>query len=83
MTRLRVHRNIFDFMNVQSVSRSLFHLIPSVEAPSSPQIHNATYAQALNAVGTSILAQVRDLANYHEYGSFTSPTLGGIGNSAS
>lgn len=43
-------------------------------------IHNATYAALLAKSGASTLAQARDLANWHEYYTFTSPTLGGIGN---
>jgi hypothetical protein len=42
-------------------------------------IHNATFAKALPA---TFLAQARDLANWHEYGVFTSPELNGIGNIA-
>lgn len=45
------------------------------------QIHNATFNNLLTASGPSTLAMARDLANYHEYYSFTAPTLGGIGNS--
>lgn len=41
-------------------------------------IHNATFA---NALPPTFLAQARDLANYHEYGVFSDPSLGGIGNS--
>lgn len=40
-------------------------------------IHNASFK-----VPDKVLAQVRDLANYHEYGVFTSPDLSGIGNVA-
>ena len=43
-------------------------------------IHNATFAERLPA---TFLAQARDLANYHEYGVFTDPAFGGIGNSMS
>jgi hypothetical protein len=42
-------------------------------------IHNATFAKALPA---TFLEQARDLANWHEYGVFTSPELDGIGNIA-
>ena len=41
-------------------------------------IHNATFAANLPA---TYLAQARALANYHEYGVFSSPDLDGIGNS--
>jgi len=41
-------------------------------------IHNATFAKALP---TSFLQQARDLANFHEYGVFSSPQPNGIGNS--
>ncbi|TDL22226.1 phosphoglycerate mutase-like protein [Rickenella mellea] len=40
-------------------------------------IHNATFAANLPP---TLLAQVRELANFHEYGVFTSAQLGGIGN---
>jgi len=39
--------------------------------------YNATFAQALPP---TFLAQARYLANFHEYGVFTSPQLNGIGN---
>lgn len=42
-------------------------------------IHNATFA---SLVTPSMLAQARDLANYHEYNVFSDPELGGIGNIA-
>jgi len=42
-------------------------------------IHNATFAKAFPA---TFLEQARDLANWHEYGVFTSPQLNGIGNIA-
>jgi len=42
-------------------------------------IHNATFAQALPP---TFLAQARDLANYHEYGIFSSPKASGISNIA-
>ncbi|KIK59269.1 hypothetical protein GYMLUDRAFT_169798 [Collybiopsis luxurians FD-317 M1] len=40
-------------------------------------IHNATFHSRLPA---TMLAQARTLAAFHEYGVFTSPELGGIGN---
>lgn len=43
-------------------------------------IHNATFANSLPA---GYLEQARALANYHEYGVFSSPQLDGIGNSES
>ncbi|KAJ7070028.1 histidine phosphatase superfamily [Mycena amicta] len=42
-------------------------------------IHNAAFAKALPP---TFLPQVRALANWHEYGVFTSPQLNGIGNVA-
>ncbi|KII86633.1 hypothetical protein PLICRDRAFT_43271 [Plicaturopsis crispa FD-325 SS-3] len=42
-------------------------------------IHNAAFAKALPP---TFLAQARALANWHEYGVFTSPQIGGIGNIA-
>ncbi|KAK4046977.1 hypothetical protein OIO90_006369 [Microbotryomycetes sp. JL221] len=45
-------------------------------------IHNSTFANLLNETGSDVLAKVRDLANYHEWGSFTSANLSGIGNIA-
>lgn len=42
-------------------------------------IHNATFAQDLPA---TYLAQVRTLANWHEYNVFSDQTIGGIGNIA-
>ncbi|KDQ50369.1 hypothetical protein JAAARDRAFT_211778 [Jaapia argillacea MUCL 33604] len=42
-------------------------------------IHNATF---YNALPPTFLAQARALANYHEYGVFTSPQMTGIGNIA-
>ncbi|CAK5284334.1 unnamed protein product [Mycena citricolor] len=42
-------------------------------------IHNKAFAQALPP---TFLAQARTLANWHEYGVFTSPQLNGIGNIA-
>jgi prostatic aicd phosphatase len=41
-------------------------------------IYNATF---LDALPDTYLAQARDLANWHEYHVFSSPDLGGIGNS--
>lgn len=41
-------------------------------------IHDAQFASALP---NTFLAQARDLANWHEYGVFSSPRLDGIGNS--
>ncbi len=41
-------------------------------------IHNATFAQRLP---DTFLAQARDLANFHEYGVFSDPSFGGLGNS--
>lgn len=69
-------------MNVQSV-RSQHSNMSSRLTETPYQIHNATYAALLNATGPSTLAQARDLANWHEYYSFSSPTLGGIGNGTS
>lgn len=40
-------------------------------------IHSAEFAQRLPA---GFLAQVRDLANFHEYGVFSDASLNGIGN---
>lgn len=42
-------------------------------------IHNATFAQRLP---DTFLAQARDLANFHEYGVFSDPSFGGLGNIA-
>ncbi|KDQ62176.1 hypothetical protein JAAARDRAFT_30078 [Jaapia argillacea MUCL 33604] len=42
-------------------------------------IHNATF---FNTLPPTFLAQARALANFHEYGVFTSPQLQGIGNIA-
>ncbi|KAI0685017.1 histidine phosphatase superfamily [Cytidiella melzeri] len=42
-------------------------------------IHNKTFADRLPP---TFLAQARDLANYHEYGVFSDPSLEGIGNIA-
>ncbi|KAF9454839.1 phosphoglycerate mutase-like protein [Macrolepiota fuliginosa MF-IS2] len=42
-------------------------------------IHDAEFSQRLPP---SVLAQARDLANFHEYGVFSSPNLNGIGNIA-
>ncbi|KAL1744077.1 histidine phosphatase superfamily [Schizophyllum fasciatum] len=42
-------------------------------------IHNEQFAQV---VPEEYLARARDLANYHEYGVFTSPEVDGIGNIA-
>ncbi|KAJ7644343.1 histidine phosphatase superfamily [Roridomyces roridus] len=42
-------------------------------------IHNATFA---NSLPPTFLQQVRDLANFHEHGVFTSAQLNGIGNIA-
>jgi len=41
-------------------------------------IHNATFA---NSFPENYLHQARDLANFHEYGIFSSPQPNGIGNS--
>lgn len=41
-------------------------------------IHNKTFSDRLPP---TYLAQVRDLANYHEYGVFSDPSFDGIGNS--
>lgn len=41
-------------------------------------IHNKAFNDSLPA---TFLAQARDLANWHEYGVFSSPNLSGIGNS--
>lgn len=41
-------------------------------------IHNETFASTLPK---TYLSQAQNLANYHEYGVFTSATLGGAGNS--
>ena len=41
-------------------------------------IHNATFAKLLPA---GYLEQARALANFHEYGIFSSPQIDGIGNS--
>lgn len=41
-------------------------------------IHNATFAKLLP---TGYLEQARALANFHEYGIFSSPQVDGIGNS--
>ena len=41
-------------------------------------IHNATFAKALPP---TYLEQARHLANFHEWGVFTSPQPNGIGNS--
>jgi prostatic aicd phosphatase len=41
-------------------------------------IHNSSFH---NAVPQDVVAQARALANWHEYGIFTSPSLAGIGNS--
>jgi hypothetical protein len=43
-------------------------------------IHDASFAARLPP---NALAQARDLANFHEYGVFSSGTPGGIGNSKS
>ena len=43
-------------------------------------IHNATFA---NQLRPGVLAQARDLANWHEYNVFSDPTVDGIGNSTS
>lgn len=43
-------------------------------------IHNERFA---DAVPEELMRRSRDLANYHEYGVFTSPSLDGIGNSTS
>lgn len=43
-------------------------------------IHNATFN---NSLPTTYLAQARDLANWHEYYTFSDPSLNGIGNSTS
>lgn len=43
-------------------------------------IHNATFAKNLP---DGFLAHARALANFHEYGVFSSPELDGIGNSES
>lgn len=42
-------------------------------------IHNATFA---NLVPPAAIAEARDLANWHEYGVFSDPNLGGIRNIA-
>ncbi|KAI0768868.1 phosphoglycerate mutase-like protein [Irpex lacteus] len=42
-------------------------------------IHNKTFSDRLPP---TYLAQVRDLANYHEYGVFSDPSFDGIGNIA-
>ena len=42
-------------------------------------VHNATFA---NNLPDGYLARARALANFHEYGVFTSPQIDGIGNSA-
>ena len=41
-------------------------------------IHNATFAKSFPV---NYLQQARDLANFHEYGIFSSPQPNGIGNS--
>ena len=41
-------------------------------------IHNEQFAQV---VPEETIARARALANYHEYGVFTSPEVDGIGNS--
>jgi prostatic aicd phosphatase len=41
-------------------------------------IHNATFSRSLPP---TFLAQARDLANWHEYNTLSSPQLDGIGNS--
>ena len=41
-------------------------------------IHNETFAKGSPP---SFLEQIRDLANFHQYGVFSSPELDGIGNS--
>ena len=43
-------------------------------------IHNATFA---NQLRPGVLAQARDLANWHEYNVFSDTTVDGIGNSMS
>ena len=43
-------------------------------------IYNETF---VNALPPTFLAQARYLANFHEYGVFSSPQLNGIGNSKS
>ncbi|SCV72155.1 BQ2448_4849 [Microbotryum intermedium] len=46
------------------------------------RIHNSTYSNLLNASGNSTLGQMRALADFHEYGSFTDSADSGIGNIA-
>ncbi|GAA6038328.1 hypothetical protein JCM8097_003946 [Rhodosporidiobolus ruineniae] len=46
------------------------------------QLHNATFAAALNATGEGTMAHIRDIASYHEWALFTSPGLGDLGNMA-
>lgn len=43
-------------------------------------IHNETFA---NALPKGFLNRTRALANFHEYGVFSSPQVDGIGNSTS
>ncbi|KAK4046764.1 hypothetical protein OIV83_005869 [Microbotryomycetes sp. JL201] len=45
-------------------------------------IHNASFLEQLNRIGMNALPRARDLANYHEWGSFTSADPNGIGNIA-
>lgn len=55
---------------------------PANAKPLFLQIHNATVAAAINSTGNSTLSIVRDLASFHEYGSFTDVSPSGIGNVA-
>ncbi|ODQ55758.1 phosphoglycerate mutase-like protein [Saitoella complicata NRRL Y-17804] len=58
---------------------SLINMYNTFDYMNVNSIHNATY---LDSLPDTFLAQTRDLANWHEYYSFSSPAPGGIGNIA-
>ncbi|BFZ61339.1 hypothetical protein YB2330_002404 [Saitoella coloradoensis] len=58
---------------------SLINMYNTFDYMNVNSIHNATY---LASLPDTFLAQTRDLANWHEYYSFSSPAPDGIGNIA-
>ena len=71
-----VHFNEFMHPDLKKLVRLFLQIYDYMNVQS---IHNATFA---SLVTPSMLAQARDLANYHEYNIFSDPDLGGIGNIA-
>lgn len=67
-------------MDMQLLSHSplLTHCLQIFDYMNVQSIHNATFA---NNLPVGYLNRVRALANFHEYGVFSSPQVDGIGNS--